>query len=81
MKIDKNEIIRLLNEKKALLPCHRCGTENFTVMNSFSKVILQDDINSGTDMEGASVPVAIIACRNCGAITFHALGALGVLQG
>jgi len=30
---------------------------------------------------GPVVPVLIVICNNCGAITFHSLGALGFLEG
>ncbi len=80
MKIDKNEIAQKIQEKGAIKPCHRCGKNQFTVLDGFSIIPLQEDSNArGLVVGGPNVPVALIVCNNCGAITQHALGALGPL--
>ena len=79
MKIDREKIAGLLTEKGAVHPCHRCGRTSFTVLEGYSNLILQDDIGKGLVIGGPSVPVALVVCTNCGAITSHALGALGLL--
>jgi hypothetical protein len=75
----KNEIIRKLNEKGASKPCARCGHEHFSLLDDYSKISLQPEID-GFVLGGAAIPVFNIACTNCGAITQHALGALGLLN-
>jgi hypothetical protein len=42
---------------------------NFSVLNGFTKFILQQDFRDGVEVAGASVPVVNVACDNCGAIT------------
>jgi len=51
---------------------------SFTVLDGFTKFILQSNFRDGVKVEGASVPVVNVACDNCGAVTAHAVGALGL---
>lgn len=80
MDITKEKIIQKLNEKNAVHPCARCGSHSFTVLDGFSKIMLDEKIDGSIRIGGPMVPVAIIACTNCGALTMHALGALGLLE-
>ena len=79
MKIDRKEIAKIIAEKGATKSCHRCGHTKFSVLGGYSNLSLQDDIGTGIVLGGPSVPVAVLACDNCGAIILHALGALGLL--
>jgi len=81
MDLSKKEIVEKLNGKKAALPCQRCGEGSFSVLDGYSKISIQNDFKdlNSTVLGGASVPVVLVACNNCGAITQHALGALGLL--
>jgi hypothetical protein len=80
MPIDKDKIAKLLTERGAVKPCHRCGHSNFFVLDSYSYFNLQDNMSQGLVIGGPSVPFTMVACGNCGAITPHALGALGLLE-
>ncbi len=80
MPLDKREIGNALTEKGAIRPCHRCGAAQFTVLDGYSSVFLQPDLGSVV-LGGPNVPVASVVCNNCGAITAHAVGALGLLPG
>ena len=77
--MNQNDIAKKLTEKNATLPCHRCGATEFTVLEGFSNIFLQKDFNAGLVIGGPSIPVIHVACNNCGAITAHAIGALGLL--
>ncbi len=79
MPIDRDEIARVLKERRAIKPCHRCGEMQFTVLDGYSKMTLEKEIQGGLVIGAPIVPVATIACDNCGAITSHALGPLGLL--
>jgi len=79
MEIDRDKIAKKLSEKGATRPCHRCGQNSFTVLEGFTNIHIQDRFSAGLVIGGPSVPVAHIACNNCGAITSHALGALDML--
>jgi hypothetical protein len=76
--IDTNRVGLLLQQKGATQACHRCGQLNFTVLNGFTKFILQSNFRESVETEGASVPVVNVACDNCGAVTSHAVGAQGL---
>lgn len=79
MKIDREKIAKILTEKGATNSCHRCNSNQFSVLEGYSNLILHDDIGKGLVIGGPSVPVTLVACNNCGAITSHALGALDLL--
>jgi len=76
--MDTNSVGLLLQQKGVIKPCHRCDHMKFTVLNGFTKFILQKNFRDGVEAGGASVPVINVACDNCGAITAHAVGALGL---
>ncbi|MBR4007303.1 hypothetical protein [Fibrobacter sp.] len=80
MKIDKTRIINKLTEKGAVLSCSRCGHQFFSVLDGNAKIILDENIDANIRIGGPTVPVAVVVCANCGAITMHALGALGLLD-
>lgn len=77
--MDRDKIAELLTDRGATKPCHRCGNSQFTVLDGYSNVSLQEDFNSGIIIGGVTIPVTYVACNNCGAITGHAVGALGLL--
>lgn len=79
MPMEQKTIIRLLEERGANRPCHRCGQDKFSVIDKYSYLSLQDEITGPLQIGGAAVPVVLVACNNCGAITAHAVGALGLL--
>lgn len=81
MEITRENVAKLLDEREVNKPCHRCGNENFTLLEDFSNIIVTKKLDGGLVLGGPTVPVAIVACNKCGAITFHALGALGLLGG
>jgi ribosomal protein L37E len=76
----KDEIAKKLNEKKAVLPCQRCGQSNFSLLDGFANIPLNKEVSGNVVIGGPSVPCAVIACNNCGNISYHALGALGMLN-
>jgi ribosomal protein L37E len=76
----KDEIAEKIKEKKALLPCQRCGHKNFSVLDGFINLPLSKEISGNVIVGGPSVPCAVIACNNCGNLSNHALGALGMLN-
>lgn len=74
--LDKERIIKALETKGANKPCHRCGSHTFSLLDKHSYMRLIDDWDNVTyGGEMITVPVFLIACTNCGAITPHAVGA------
>lgn len=74
----KNAIIKNLEEKGAKLPCPRCGKTHFSIIDGYFNHILQKEYNSLV-IGGPTIPVVVIACTNCGFLSQHALGGLGLL--
>lgn len=79
MDFDKDKITKIITEKGATKPCHRCGKNQFSVLEGYSNIMLQNNIGKGLYFGGPTVPVALVACNNCGSVTSHAIGALGLL--
>ena len=77
-KEQKEEIIKILEERGVKLPCPRCRSNNFTVLDGYFVQTIQTQVSSVT-LGGTSVPSVVIACQNCGYLIQHALGALGLL--
>ena len=81
MVINREEIAEIIKKKGATQPCQRCGHSEFTVLEGFTNIQLQEKLSPGIVIGGGTiVPVAHIVCNNCGAITSHAIGALGMLS-
>ncbi|MBN1757121.1 MAG: hypothetical protein JW863_02320 [Chitinispirillaceae bacterium] len=78
MPMDKDSIARILNDKGATHPCHRCGSVQFAVADGYSALTMQDDFKKGLVLGGKAMPVAVVICKQCGAVTTHALAALGI---
>ena len=74
----KQTIAKRLEERGAILPCPRCGSRNFTILDGLFNNSLQTSL-SGFIIGGPSIPAAIVACNKCGFLSQHALGALGLL--
>jgi hypothetical protein len=79
--LDKSEIAKILTSKGALHPCHRCGGKNFSILDGFSKLLIDNDLTQiqTITIGGPTVPIVMVVCNNCGAITMHAMGALELM--
>jgi predicted nucleic-acid-binding Zn-ribbon protein len=76
-----DRIIKVLEEKGALKPCPRCGNEEFTLLDAFSRQSMQDNLKGPVILGGPTIPCAVVICQNCGFLSYHALGYLGLLTG
>lgn len=78
----KAELIRTLTERLAKYDksavCPMCGDAHFTIADAYLLNTLHTDFNSVT-LGGPSIPSLAIICKNCGFISQHALGMLGLL--
>ena len=72
------EIISALEQRGANKLCARCGKDGFSFVSK-AMVSIQDDLQT-VWLGGKSIPTATIACNNCGNLSFHAIGALGLLK-
>ena len=76
---EKQKIITALQNKQALLPCPRCSKQKFTILDGYFNQTIQQHIQAGLIIGGPSVPSAVIVCDNCGYMSQHALGILGLM--
>lgn len=75
----QNLILEAVQGKGASRPCYRCGNQTHTVHNSLTNVPM-NGVTAAAAFTATSIPAAIIFCSNCGLVSFHALGYLGLLQ-
>lgn len=77
---DKQKIILKLNKRinSGNIKCPMCGNEHFIIADGYFNSIMQDNLN-GLVIGGPSMPSIAIVCNQCGFISSHALGILGLL--
>ncbi len=76
----QQEIIRVLEAKNVNKPCPRCGNDKFELIGE-SGVQLQENPNPLMwTIMGPVIPVVLISCSNCGYLTQHAQGPLGLVR-
>jgi predicted nucleic-acid-binding Zn-ribbon protein len=73
------KIAAALEERGASLPCPRCGNAHFIIADGFFMNGLQRDF-SGFSIGGPSIPTVVTVCSQCGYISQHAVGILGLLE-
>jgi len=74
----KREIANRLNERIQELTCPMCRQHGFVIADGYFSHYLQEDIKS-VSIGGPSIPTIAIVCTNCGFVSQHALGVLGML--
>ena len=77
-KKQKEDIANILQELGATLPCPRCSRNEFFISDGYFVQSVQIEL-SGTVLGGPSIPSIVIVCKNCGYLSQHALGRLGLL--
>lgn len=79
-KEEKQKIISELNNRinSGNLKCPMCGNDHFIIADGYFNTIVQDHLN-GIVLGGPSIPSIPIICNQCGFISSHALGVLGLL--
>lgn len=76
---EKDEIIEILKERGAIQSCPRCGHGNFTILDGYMTHSLQSKLE-GQVIGGPAIPTVAVICNNCGFVSEHALGVLGLLE-
>jgi ribosomal protein L37E len=70
-------ILGALTAKGVSYPCQRCGNTAFELQPSYCPLPMAPDQGMHTT-QGAFIPTAVVACRQCGNLTFHSLAQLGI---
>jgi len=79
MSLDRDGVAKELQKRGVDKECHRCHNKTFSVIDGYAQYAVQDEFRTGMVLGGPRVPVALVACNNCGAITPHALVVLDIL--
>lgn len=77
----KAEIVKRLSEKHLGARCPMCGESGFILLEGFFMNPVQESLTGDLVIGGPAIPTIAIACRNCGYISQHAAGVLGLLPG
>ncbi len=74
----KQKIVSTLQEKGAVLPCPRCGNKQYALLDGYFNQVIQPELK-GIMLGGPAVPSVVVVCSNCGYMSQHALGSLGLM--
>lgn len=74
----KKEIAQKLSSIIPTLTCPMCGNHHFTIVDGYFTPTIQKDIQN-LQLGGTVMPTVAIVCNNCGFVSSHALGVLGLL--
>ena len=75
---EKEEIRKKFVPKTTNLSCPMCANKGFSMAEGYFMNIMQSNLTS-LELGGQAVPTIGIICNNCGFVSQHALGALGLL--
>jgi hypothetical protein len=75
----KQQIVDRLRELGATLPCPRCTTTSFSLVNELAIVPVHPQV-SGAPVEGLALPAVLLMCNQCGFLSSHALSKLGLAE-
>ena len=74
----KEEIKKKLVAKAPNLTCPMCSNKSFSMAEGYFMNTMQSDLSS-IALGGQSIPTIGIICNNCGFVSQHALGTLGLM--
>ncbi len=76
----KEEIVKALQAKIPILKCPMCSSAStwFTMTEGYFLNSMQSDLSS-VHLGGPAIPTIGIICDNCGFVSQHAIGGLGLL--
>jgi hypothetical protein len=75
---EKKNIFEALEKRKNGLVCPMCQNKNFIIADGYFINNMQTQFNS-LSIGGPAIPTIAIICNNCGFVSQHALGVLGLL--
>jgi hypothetical protein len=74
----KKKIAEALEKRKHGLTCPMCQNKSFIMADGYFNNNMQTDFGSFS-IGGPAIPTIAIVCSNCGFVSQHALGVLGLL--
>lgn len=76
---EKQKIASILSSKISHLECPMCHKNNFVILDGYFNLPINANYK-GVVLGGPTIPAIGIVCANCGFISQHALGVLGLLN-
>lgn len=73
-----NKILEELKKRGVSKMCPMCGNPHFSIAPAYFVNLLQPSV-SNLSLSGKSIPSIPIICTNCGFISQHAIGVLGIM--
>jgi len=69
-----------MQKKNRGFACPMCGNNHFTLLDSYIRNDVQASLETAViTLGGPTIPAAAIICDNCGFMSQHALGTLGLM--
>ena len=75
----REKVVEILKKKKCNSPCPRCSSRDWSIEGFLNQSLQQPMLWAGMVIGSPSIPSVIIICTNCGFMSHHALGSLGLL--
>ena len=76
---EKQKIIETLKQRGVNASCPMCGNKNFIIADGYFNQTMQKDFQN-IALGGPAIPTIATVCSNCGFVSQHALGVLGLLN-
>ncbi len=78
---EKKDIVSAIEERSAYGPCPRCGQKKFTLLEGYVELRPKQSLSGRLSIFNTpTIPTVMIVCNNCGFMSQHALGILGLLN-
>lgn len=75
---ERKKIVDILNQRIGQSSCPICHKGHFSIVDGYSSNILANSYHE-INLGGSVLPFVMLVCDNCGFISQHALGTLGLL--
>ncbi len=76
----RQEIADKLSEAGVRATCPMCDAASWVLADGYFNEPIQGSLRHGLVIGGPSIPSVAIVCSNCGFMSRHAIGALGLLH-
>ena len=77
---DKQKILEAIIKKVPHMECPICHHQQFTIADGYVVDSIQDDYKKIILGSGKMIPSILLVCTQCGFISKHSLGVLGLLN-
>ncbi|MCB9895066.1 MAG: hypothetical protein H6839_11500 [Planctomycetes bacterium] len=74
----REDIVKRLHERGVNRPCPRCNGDKFSLVDGYAVFGMVDRLEDESVRN--MIPSVCVACSQCGYLTFHAMGTLGLLS-